>query len=327
MTNFSQSYIIAIMGTQSEEAIIKALSFIKDGKLELAKKELETAFLDDLESKALRVCTAFCCNWIKAFSESDSAADLTKGDNLLQMWNSFVPWTKKFACDFENDELYEDAMFAFKTCVYSRALQEYEKIPDDGDPKMKAELLRKTGLCEKRLGNYDNALNLLKEANSLNPGQAEIISEMADCLELCGDSKLARVLYREAFFVDPEKVCLENLDSPLIQELVSRITESKEYSGRILQEWLPVYGILLGAFNVKRPLKSQEVGRLKQNIYSKENELKASDHKDLIVPRLMNLYLWLMDYYLLSKESTVKINELLLKIKLLDSEIYEGYFK
>lgn len=315
------------METNSDTAIEEALSLVADSKPEEAKKELEEAFLSDLESKKLRTCISFCAYWIGAFRDVKSISAFARGDFLLQRWTNFEPWTKQFSSDFGSENLYLDVMYAFKTCVYGRALQEYSQISAEEDPKLKAEFLRKTGLCNKRLGNYDTALEQLKESNSLFPGQPEILSEMADCYELCGESKLAKILYREAFFVDPEKVFLENLDSPLIHELVERITESKEFSGRLLQEWLPVYGILLGAFNVKRPLKSQEVGRLKQNIYAKENELKASERNDFIVPRLMNLYLWLMDHYLLVKESTIKINDLLLKIKLLDSEIYEEYFK
>ncbi len=315
------------MVKQSETAILRALSLIKDGDVWTSKKELENAFLSDLESKNLRICISFCAYWIGAFGQVDSVSRFSRGDYLLQRWNSFEPWTRQFSPDFETEELYEDTMFSFKSCIYTKALKEYMEVSVDDDPKLQSDFLRKKGLCNKRLGNYDTALELLKEANSLNPGQPEIISEMADCYELCGESKLAKILYREAFFVNPEKVSLENLDSPLIQELISRIKESREYSGRLLLEWLPVYGILLGAFNVKRPLKSQEVGRLKQNIYAKENELKAADSKEYIVPRLMNMYLWLMDHYLLSKEGSFKLNELLLKIKLLDSEMYEEFFK
>ncbi|MBQ2528994.1 MAG: hypothetical protein II584_04045 [Treponema sp.] len=315
------------METQSESAILKALSLIRDGSPELAKKELEGAFLNDLESRRIRVMTSFCIFWMGYFKEADSESDFARGDTLLREWTGFESWSRQKIGDFESEELYADTMFAFKNCVYGRALKEYSNLSFSDDTKQQAELLRKTGLCEKRLGNYDSALKLLREANSLNSGQPEIISEMADCLELCGDSKLARMLYREAFFLNPEKVSIENLDSPLIQELVSRIRETKDYSGRLMQEWLPVYGILMGAFNVKRPLKSQEIGRLKQNIYSKENELKSAEDKSTITPRLLNLYLWLMDHYLLSKESTTKINELLLKIKLLDVDIYEEYFK
>ncbi len=315
------------MEAQSESAIIKALSFIKDGSPDLAKKELERAFPADIENNRLRVFISYCNVWIGAYGEIESYTGLERGDFLLIKWNRFEEWTGQSSAGFDSYELYESVMFAFKVCVYTRALNEFSQVQSDGDQKFQAEILRKTGLCEKRLGNYDKALELLREANSQNPGQADILAEMADCLDLCGDSKLAKILYREAFFVDPEKVAIENLDSPLIHDLVSWISETKGYSGSELREWLPVYGILLGALNVKRPLKSQEVAHLKQSIYSKENELRGAEKRELLVPRLMNLYLWLMDHYLLSRESTIKINELLLKIKLLDAEIFEEYFK
>ncbi len=316
------------MDRQSELAIIKALSLVKDGKVGMAKKELDDAFLEDLLNRSFRVIISFCSFWIGAFEKTDKVLPFSRSDFLFQQWKLFEPWTKKEPYkDFETEELYEDTMYSFRTCVYSRTLKECEGLDFGNDDKLKSDFLRKMGLCNKRLGNYDTALNQLKESNAMHPGQAEVLAEMADCYELCGESKTAKILFREAFFVGPEKISLENLDSPLIHELVDKIRETKDYKDEQLLEWLPVYGILLGAFNIKRPLKSQEVGRLKQSIYSKENELKAAKDKTSLVPRLMNQYLWLMDHYLLSKEGTAKINELLLKIKLLDSEVYEEYFK
>jgi len=42
---------------------------------------------------------------------------------------------------------------------------------------------------------------------------------------------------------------------------------------------------------------------------------------------MLNCYFWLMDHYDLAKESPAKINEVLLRIKLLDSSVYEMYIK
>ena len=96
----------------------------------------------------------------------------------------------------------------------------------------------------------------------------------------------------------------------------------------MLQEWIPVYGVLFGIFTVKRELRSQEVGRLKQEIYAKENESKdPSSDTNILTPRLINLYFWLIDHYVLTNTEQSKINQILLKIKILDPAIYSLFVK
>ena len=89
-----------------------------------------------------------------------------------------------------------------------------------------------------------------------------------------------------------------------------------------------MYGVLYGVFNVKRELRTQEAGRLKQEIYAKENEIKdpSSDSK-ILVPKLINMYFWLIDHYARINEGNEKINECLLQIRVHDENIYRMYTK
>ena len=94
-------------------------------------------------------------------------------------------------------------------------------------------------------------------------------------------------------------------------------------------EWLPVYGALDGVLNVKRELKALELGKLKQSIYMLENELREKDvkNKKILVPRLINYYFWLIDHYMSGTVEKPKIDEILLRIKLLDEKIYNRYIR
>ena len=149
---------------------------------------------------------------------------------------------------------------------------------------------------------------------------------MADCYSLCGEDRIGKVLFREAFFQNPEAIDLNFLDSQLIKCLVKNIQDKKGYTGKQLLYWIPVYGVIGGIFNIKRPLSSLEVARLAKNIYQMENEYKdPSCNEEILVPKLLNSYFWLIDHYVLTHESVPKINEILLKIKILDSQIYEAY--
>ena len=110
--------------------------------------------------------------------------------------------------------------------------------------------------------------------------------------------------------------------------LLKEQVEKKGYSGKALSEWIPVYGKLYGVFNVTRELRSLESGKIRQEIYARENELKdPKNDSTVITPRLLNLYFWLIDHYMMIKESVQKINEVLLKIKILDPAVYEIYVK
>jgi tetratricopeptide (TPR) repeat protein len=309
------------MDTQSETALLQAYSLIESGKFEEAKTELEDALTADLDNRNLVFGVHCCTFWIEVQASLLSADFFEQGETLVNQWKRFM-----LVVGREKQPL-ENTIYAFKKSVFSQALELYRSQFDDTNNEIKAEIYRKTGLCYKKLGSYESALGCLTEANELLRGNAAILAEMADCYALCGEEKRAKVLFREAFFVDAEKIDLNFLDSPLITLLVEQV-QAKGYTGVILQEWIPVYGVLLGVFTVKRELRSQEVGKLKQEIYARENELKdPANDSAVITPRLLNLYFWLIDHYVITKESVTKINEVLLKIKIQDSAVYKLYVK
>ena len=157
------------------------------------------------------------------------------------------------------------------------------------------------------------------------PSSAEILSETADCFALCGEDKKAKVLFREAFFIDAQKIEIEFFDSELICSLIKQVKD-KGYSGAALKEWIPVFGVLYGVFNMKRELKTHEAARLRQEIYAKENELKnPANNAEILVPKLINMYFWLIDYYVRSGESVNRINECLLQIRVHNESVFKMY--
>jgi len=309
------------MGIQSETALSQSYSLIENNKIDQAKVLLEDALTADLDNIDLVFAVRCCSFWLEVLENFDQLDFFEQGETLVNQWKRF-----RQLVDREKEPL-ENTVYAFRKSIFSRALESYRSLFDDTNTDIKAEVYRKSGLCYKKLGSYETALGCLTEANSLAPGSAAILAEMADCYALCGDDKHAKVLFREAFFVDAQKVELSFLDSPLIKVLVEQV-QAKGYEGNELQEWIPVWGVLYGVFSVKRELRSQESGKLKQEIYARENELKdPGNNSALITPRLLNLYFWLIDHYVMTKESVTKINEVLLKIKILDAAIYKLYVK
>ncbi len=309
------------MGINSSPALANALSLIESGNIKKAYSFLGEAISEDLDNTTLVHMLQFCTFWLDKFSEDKDSDSFSRGEALVLNWKIFIEKLKN--CDFYSERI----EYAFKKCVYGQALKEYSRANDEGDNKLRSEIFRKKGLCYKKLGSYEEALDCLVEANRALQDSPAVIAEMADCYALCGEDKVAKVLFREAFYLDPQKIDLENLDSRIITMLEQKVRESGVPTS-CLSEWIAVYGVLLGVFNIKRELKAREVSRLKQEIFANENLLKdKSNGGNHIKPRLLNMYFWLIDYMLMTKDSAVKINEVLLKIKLLDPEIYRIYTK
>lgn len=326
MTIFPLSAIIGCMGIQSDSILRQAYKLIESCQIEQAKNMLEDALKGDLNNKAL-VFAIYCSQfWLSPFSSQEQGGCFEQGESLIADWKLFKKLLQKKEFSVDGAD-YENIVYSFKKGIFSAALEKYGKSPDENDSRMRAEICRKKGLCYKKLGSYETALSCLTEANETLGGQAAVLAEMADCYALCGETKYAKLLFREAFFTDAQRIDLDFLDAPLITVLVEQV-EQKGYAGAEKLEWIPVYGVLLGVFGVKRELRSQEVLRLKQDIYSLESELKdPANNSAVLTPRLMNLYFWLIDHYVLSKDSVAKINEVLLKIKILDPAVYQMYVK
>jgi tetratricopeptide (TPR) repeat protein len=177
------------------------------------------------------------------------------------------------------------------------------------------------------MGSYEEALNYLEQAARFKREDSQTIAELADVNALLAETRAAKALFREAFFLDPQKIEIRSLESELILRLRDRVMELG-YSGPDLAEWMPVYGCLFGIFSVRRELKPAELGRLRQSIFSLENEIHGgSDQSALLKPRLINRYFWLVDHYENTRADPGLIEETMLKIKLVDPAVYERYIR
>jgi tetratricopeptide (TPR) repeat protein len=186
-------------------------------------------------------------------------------------------------------------------------------------------LLLQVGRCYKGVGNYDLAIKYLEQAVRFKREDGETLSELADVNALLEETRAAKVMFREAFFLDPQGIDLRSMESEMIKRLRDRVRDLG-YEGQELAEWIPIYGYIWGVFSVKRVLKPTELGRLKQSIFSLENEIRNHpDTSKLLKPRLINRYFWLIDHYEHVREDSSFIEETMLKIKVIDPAFYKRY--
>ncbi len=293
-----------------------------EGELEGGIRELERGFEIDFEHPEI-VSSLKCAQYWKDRLDTSRVlgGDFERGEYLISQWKGFPAFYQKIGL------VSDMCISSLKHLVFHMCLGLYENLlaqhPDNKDP----DLLLRTGRCYKALGAYDTALKILTTASGLSKEDPEILAELADCYALVNEIQLSKVFFREAFFHNPQGVDLALLESEMILRLISKL-EELGYSLPSLAEWIPVFGVLFGVFNVKRELRSIEYGKLRQGIYMLEMELREHpEKKDLLVPRLLNRYFWLIDHYLMTKEEKGKIDEVLLKIKHISPSIYEQYTK
>ncbi|MDR2898044.1 MAG: hypothetical protein LBU99_04445 [Spirochaetaceae bacterium] len=304
---------------------LQIYEFLKTGDVVKARHFLENALKKDLENPEILYTLKCISFWEERLVRAALIEDaFERGEYILLQWKQFAAFLDRNGRDFEQ------SLYSLKCGIFSIALEYYQVLFHENDTANKPEICHRTGLCLKQLGNYEYALRYLEAANSAVPDSAAILSQLADCYALCGEVRTSKVLFREAFFIDPQKIELSMLDSDMICRLSDNVAQLG-YTGAALSEWIPVYGVLYEVFNVKRELRAVELGRLKQAIYTLENSVRDAgkrrepDESSLLVPRLINHYFWLIDHYMATREDRARINEVLLKIKLQDSSIYNKY--
>jgi tetratricopeptide (TPR) repeat protein len=298
----------------------KAYDKLKDSDAVTACILMEQALDMDYENEEIKHALK-CVNWwlehTRRIDEINNPYE--KGAFLVSLLKQYHVFLGRF------DRIYEQCQYAVRFFVYSKALFFFEGLLGSPANRQDPGLLLLVGRCYKGLGNYDEALDYLEQTVRIKREDAETLAEVADINALLAQTKTAKALFREAFFIDPLKIDLRFLESALILNLRDKVAELG-YKDDELLEWIPVYGYLWGVFSVKRELKQMEAGRLKQSIFSLQAEYDSSPvRRKMLKPRLLNHYFWLIDYYEINREDASLIEGTLLKIKVTDSDIYKMY--
>ncbi len=306
--------------TTIEGLLQKAYDSLKASDASAAASYLEEALRVDYEHPEV-VFALKCVNWW--LERGKRLADIRdcydQGEFVLSQWKAFHAFLDRIG------ERNDRCLYAVRRYAFSTALQCFRSMLGEAGDHQDPELLLRVGRCYKGVGNYEPALKYLEEAARIKRDDAEALSELADVYALIDEPRAAKALFREAFFAGPQRVDLRSMESDLILLLRDKVA-SLGYKSPELEEWIPVYGVLLGVFTVKRELRAIELGKLKQSVFSLENEIRDRPAEaPLLVPRLINRYFWLIDHYVNVGEATSRIDETLLKIRVLDPVIYERY--
>jgi tetratricopeptide (TPR) repeat protein len=296
-----------------------AYSLFRSGEFTKASEILSEALSIDFDQK--EVVTALKCAsfWSERQTKLTTMSDREKkGDYLLEQWKIFTFFLEKV------DDVSEQCMYAIRQFVFGRGLLVFEDVLEKKG-RHDSDVLFKIGKCYKGKGDYEHALEYFEVTSHQKLDNSMILSELADCYAFINEVKASKIFFREAFFLDPQGIDITSLESMLIRRIIQRL-KSMGFVLPELLEWVPVYGVLFGVFNVKRELKPLEYGKLKQAIVELESKLQSGNGgAGFVVPRLLNRYFWMIDHLLSIKSDRDNVEKVLQKIKSVDESIYNQY--
>jgi len=301
-----------------EEMLNNSHILLRQGNFQDAKVILNKALSLDFDKDEVITALKSISFWeerkIKLLSIQE---DKQRGEYLFDQWENYLVFIQR--CNSVCDELH----YPLKQWVFGQALTYFQSEADQKG-KHDPELLCFLGRAYKGVGDYEHAVEYFEIANHQKQDDPEILAELADSYAFINEIKAAKVFFREAFFIDPQRIKVEYLESMLILRLIEEVRKVKK-SLEELKEWIPVYGNIFGVFNVKRELKPLEFGKLKQSIYQYEENIAndADENNRTTMPRLLNRYFWLVDHLLSTKQDRKKVDEVLQNIKQIDEDIYE----
>jgi len=313
------------MDTEQQVAglIKRAYDKLKASEPESAAALLDEALHIDFDNEETKYALKSVNWWLEQLAKVKDIKNLyEKGGMILSLFKRYWVFLEGIAGD------YDLCQYAIRRYVCSYALECFKDLLGGDENQHDPDLLLLVGRCYKGTGNFDEALKYFQQAARFKREDGETLAELADVNAVLGEVDYAKALFREAFFLNPEKIELRAMEAEMIVRLREKLLQDRKLREEELREWIPVYGRLLGVFSVIREMKPIEFGRLKQSIFTLETECRGNPAQCAILkPRLINRYFWLIDYYTSNNEDPALIEGVLLKIKTTDSEIYERYMR
>ena len=254
-------------------------------------------------------------NKLKKYSSPYGKARL-----LLKEWRDFEKFMTK------NSVKHGRSTAAIQKYIFSDIIESFTQAYNEGVAPDTGILIQ-IGDCFKKLGNFERAIDMFEYARSFDKEDPSLLSKLGDCYFSIDETSKAKVLFREAFFIDPGLIELDSIESPFIHMVYAKTVQQIRNPDTSIY-WIPVIAEVSRAFNVKREPKKGEIEKLREEIRKLEAEYSTNKKmRDYIKPKLINHYFWLIDSLKIVGGSKKEIEESLGRINEIDSEIFSQYMK
>lgn len=244
-------------------------------------------------------------------------------DFLMEEWAIFDDYAS--SKNMQSSSAYKSAM----RFIFFRASENYKAAFQKNEGTgSKLELLINLGECFLRLSEYKLAVETLEHARNSYSANAKMMFILGTAYYHLDDIPKSLLFFKEAFLIDPSELDLSLINVKPINDIIDVIKKSgKTY--RDIREWLPVYGFITDIFYVRRNINKHQIDMLKNELLNLEKNYVSLNKEEIestnILPRMLNKYLWLFDYYIhqnINFENSGQIRERLLT---LDRELFEEF--
>ncbi|HEQ70965.1 MAG TPA: hypothetical protein ENN69_00610, partial [Spirochaetia bacterium] len=288
---------------------LKALcTLIRNGRFQEAVDNLMHTQGPESEERDKEQLLGSVLYWKGKMDAASKLDHYAQSEFLISEWATFLR-------DHTGGRLPDPCLFALKHYVYSIALRGYLELYNQSgicDP----DVLLMLGKVYKGLGDYERAVQSLEIAAGEARNDARILFQLADCYAAVDEGKKAKLFFREAFFLDPAAFNPDECEAQFIAELSARVREDGRDPAHVAY-WIPVYGTILGVFNIKRELKPVEIGKLSHSLRELEKRL-PDGLTERETALLLNGYFRMIDHLLTIKAPREDIDELLAAIDRVD---------
>ena len=257
---------------------------------------------------------------IRKTGEGKKAADF-----LMEEWNAFEEYaTYK---EMKSSSAYKSAM----RYVFFKAAEQYKiAFQHNEETDSKFDLLINLGECFLRLKEHKYAIETLEYAMTSYKSNAKLLFILGESYYHVDDIPKCLLYMREAFQIDPSQIDLTLIEAKPVTEIIRSIQESGK-NVRDIREWIPVFGFLTDIFYVRRNLNKHQVESLKREIFNLENSFSRMNSEDIeatnILPRIINKYLWLLDYYEHQNVNIENSEQIKSRLLTLDKDLFNDFFR
>ncbi len=316
--------------TFSDDPILNAINevyeLIEEGDFRKCVEILDSLMAINPDYPGLTDCYRTSKFWLNREREIRSIPEgKNTADFLMKEWGVFDEYAGT------NDMALSTAYRAVMRFIFFNAAEHYKTaFKKQEDTNNNFDLLLNLGDCFLRLEEYKNTIETLEYARGSYTSNGRLLSILGEAFYHLKDFPNSLLCFREAFFKNPSEIDLRIIKAKPVLDLIEIIRGEKNIQNDI-REWIPVYGFITDTFYVRKNMDKHQVENIKKDIvkldriYQKmDYDLKANSN---VIPRLLNMYLWLLDYYELqnyNKENLIEIKKRLMEI---DGPRLEEYLK
>lgn len=218
------------------------------------------------------------------------------GIKLFAEWDHFID----FCCEYTMRD--HSVYLAVKSFVFKKVIDYLTKASREKDNTSK-EILVHLAYAFYEAEAIDRAVETLEFilTRFQNEDDARVFTLLGDLYAECYPSHhpkrdLAVIMFNELFLKCVDDVEIENIEYKDIEKLVQAI-RGDLFPENEVKYWIPIYGYLYGGLTVRRNLRYEEYKKLQDLISHLETEIRENEHLEILIPKLLNVYCWIFDYY------------------------------